>query len=478
MTDESRPWQPQPDPDKPAKKGGVIANKIAQEILGEKELITDKTGAVFHYVGTHWVEATDAQMKSWAWDRGGQFKSSRSDVRGEVLSAIRAATFDPNHKWGRVQEWEVPCLSGVIDVRSRALRLHDPVDRLDRVIPWNYDAKAQCPVWRKVLEDWFGEGSEIIEGLQEFFGYMLLNHCRYKRACIVVGRSNSGKSLVVEAAMMLVGAEACCRLAPEDMEDPRRVGVIFGKALNIMTELSSDTLIRQGGFNAIVSGEPLLIDNKFKEPFMYSPTAKHLIAAEELPRVTDRAEGAFSRLFIVPMKRVFADDEQDTGLVERLKAEMPGILAWAIEGAARLVAHNGAWVEPRESAAMLAEYKREQNPVVAFLEECCAKADGVATPLTHLLKQFNAWHRGSKRIDVRGFAGLLRRHLGADALRKVKRKEFGGQSMRCLLSWKFVEFPRRVELTINPADAETRSDTLGEIEATGEEIMEGADDVR
>jgi P4 family phage/plasmid primase-like protien len=479
MSDDTRPWKkPEPHPEKPPKKGGSSpANAIAQRIMqgyGDapgRELFTDKANVLWEYTGTHWIEVPEPEIRRWAWDAGGGFSGSRSDSRNEVASALKAVTYDRHHQWGRVAEWEVPCLSGVIDVRSGAIRKHDPNDRLDRVIPWKYDPKSARDVWHGALSAWWGEGSEMAASLQDFFGYMMLNHCRYKRACIVYGPSNTGKSRVVQAGINLVGVDATCQLSLDDMEDPRRRGVIVGKALNHMTELTADALIRQGGFNAIVSGEPLLIDDKYKPPFMYAATAKHLIAGEELPRVTERGEGAFTRLLIVPMTKVFEGDDQDTSFDAKLLAQMPGVFAWAVEGARRLVASGGGWVDARESILALSDYRKQQNPVVAFLEECCQQDISVATPLTHLLRQFNVWHRGSKRLDVRVFAGLLRRHLGRDCIRKVKRRrEFGGTPLRCLMSWKFTGLPRRLELQVAPADAVSRSD---EIESTGEEVMLG-----
>lgn len=452
-----------------------LANKVAERIKARHELFADKTGTIYRHTGTHWVEVTKAELLNWAWEESGGFAASDGEIRSGAAAALAAACFDPAHRWGRVKPHEVAMLNGVLDLKTMKVRQHDPDDRLDRVIPWDYVPGAACATWKKALQDWFGEKSELPDSLRQFFGYILLNHCLYKRAAMLFGPSNSGKSRVVVAAMNLVGEDATCQLSVEDMDDPRRRGVVVGKALNVMTELPTDAMIRDGGFKAIVSGEPLLIDDKFKLPFMYQATAKHIIVANSLPVITDRSEGTFNRLLVIPFRRVFGDDEQDPQLDRKLLEEMPGILAWAVEGARDLVERDGGWFEAREAAAALATYRRDQNPVASFLEECCVQDVGAGTPLSQLVKQFNAWHRGSRRLSIRGFAELLRRHLRVspddpDPIRKIKRKDTGNQSVRCLLNWKFVGLPKNYELRVSQTAALS---TTAELEAEGTAVMAG-----
>ena len=73
------------------------------------------------------------------------------------------------------------------------------------------------------------------------------------------------------------------------MDDPRRCYMLVGKRLNVMTELTTDALMADGGFKTLVStGEPVLIDPKFKPAFMYTQMtqSRHLaISAIRLPVV-------------------------------------------------------------------------------------------------------------------------------------------------------------------------------------------------
>ena len=60
-----------------------------------------------------------------------------------------------------------------------------------------------------------------------------------------------------------------------------------------------------------------------------------------IPNVTDRTEAAIGRLLLIPTTRVFTPKEQDAALLDKLRAEMPGIALWAITGAKRLIENGG-----------------------------------------------------------------------------------------------------------------------------------------
>ncbi|MFX8999958.1 hypothetical protein ABTN27_21770, partial [Acinetobacter baumannii] len=51
------------------------------------------------------------------------------------------------------------------------------------------------------------------------------------------------------------------------------------------------------------------------------------------PRITDSGESMWRRLRAIPFNVVIPEDERDTQLEQKLMAELPGIMAWAVDGA-------------------------------------------------------------------------------------------------------------------------------------------------
>ena len=417
----------------PAEKTAPPANRVAERILEANRLVTDATGTTYIYDAGPWRALPEIMLHSMALAADGQRHTSQRR-RGEIVSFIRASSHDSGLEWGRVQPHELACRNGILDVREFRLRPHEPDNYLERVLPWDWQPGAACPAWHDFLDDCFGDdgaGGEAA-ALQQFFGYIAMSHARYKKALLLQGPTDTGKSVVEKVAVLLVGKEASCTLSVEDMDDPGRRSVIKGMALNTMTELPAHAMIADSGFKQMVSTEDaVLLDDKYKLRERYVPHAKHLIACNHLPALNDKTEAMFNRLLLVPLRRQVAKARQDPDLPDRLAAEMPGVLAWAAAGARALDAAHGRWPEIPAAADILQQYRDDTNPVGAFLRECCEPDNQWAHSLQDLNKAFNdLGYSGGRRTNVRGFGALVRAHLGEFAVKDVKfRRTSGDRAM-------------------------------------------------
>lgn len=460
MTDEfdgaqSEAYEPVPSAGSGGKDSGQAAlNAWGRTLMEQLKIATDANGITYAWNGRYWAEATVPVLKKRALMVAGERSSNRH--REEIVAYVKAASLDEHLAWGRVGAGEVACANGVVDVAQGRRRQHRAEDYLERVIPWPWDPGAGAPLWDQCLIDWFGEaeeGAELIAALQDFAGYVCLSHARYKKALILHGPSNTGKSLVVGAFRLLVGPASCCQLPVQHMDDPVLRAVIKGKALNLMSELSADAMVADGGFKTLVSTEePILINEKFKPAETYVPSAKHVIATNSLPQINDKTEATYNRLLIVPMERVVAEADQDPLLLDHLGAEMPGILAWAVEGARRLVARSGEWPRPERSAVALQSYRDEQNPIVAFLAECAEPEPEITTPLIEVARLYNQWNAGARKVGARHAGRMLRR-----AGRTVKNVRYRSRVLSSLIGYRLLGLPQE-DLVGRTEDAQEAPD--------------------
>lgn len=451
--DDERP------PDERPKRGGKIEapppNMVAETVLGERDFLTDDVDAVYEYREGCWHELSESALRALALAADGRFWSS-ARRRGEIVSFMKAATHRPGLKWGRVADTEVACSNGVADVATGELRPHRQEDYLERVLPWPYSPGAPCPNWLAALDDWFGIESDEVSALQEFFGYVILSHAKFKKALLLKGGGDTGKSVVLFVLTRLVGENAVCSLPVEHMDDPQKRAVIRGKLLNVMSEISAEALVADGGFKQLVSTEePILLDEKYKKAEMYIPRTKHVIATNTLPRLNDRTEATLNRLLIIPMLRVVPKERQDETLKDRLVAEMQGILWWALDGARRLTDARGQFSEVPAAAAMLAELRSDANPVRIWLRERCVLDLERATPLAVLTDDYNKWNRGSRKITSRQFGKMAR-----DAGQTIKNIRNGKAVATCVSGLVLLEPDTATEYRITVADATSSADEI------------------
>lgn len=382
-------------------------NTMAENILEENHVI-NVDGYLYEYIGTHWHLISSERLKAMA----RQYDSSRwtsQKRRSEVASYIQSTTHRSRQDWRILQPYEIPVGNGIIDIRKTSMRNHSPGDYLQACVPISYDQEAQASELMRCLDTYFGgddDGNSKIDAIQEFFGYCLMPHARYKKALICVGESDCGKSTIPFLLRLLVGAQNMCAVSVTDMDDSRKRAPLMGKLVNALTELPTDALIADGGFKTLVSTEePIQFDPKFLPPVMDVPICKHVIVTNELPRITDKSKGTFNRLLLIQFNHVIPRNLQDRSVWDKLRAESGGLLSWALEGAARLYHSGGTFTEV--GTREMAEYRASQNPLSVFIEERCDTSDPEAWIWMHELREkFDAWY--GRRVRPQHFAGLLR----------------------------------------------------------------------
>ena len=392
---------------------------VADRVLAARTYVVEPNDNIYRYTGTHWTPITMDGLRSdcYAEDDANRTKPGRvGAIAMHVYHRCRRA--EPI-VWNSVATGMVPFVNGMLDLATGELSPHAPEHYLDRVIPHEWrGADAPAPMlWQRCLLDWFGEDADYkakVDALQEYFGYVLLQHARYKMALMLYGGTDTGKTVIAEVMRAMVGTHQTCQISVEDMADARKRAPIVGKYLNLLTELSADALIADGGFKQLVStGEALSIDEKFKSPIMYVPTCKHVIATNNLPRIDDKTRATFRRLLLIKCNTATPAERQDPLLHERLTdtASISGILAWAVEGARRLAANSGRFTAIPESIAEMEAYRAEQNPVMGFVAEMCIKAPKRRVTLRDITVAYNNWQVGGRPWSTRAMGRALR---GAD----------------------------------------------------------------
>lgn len=120
-----------------------------------------------------------------------------------------------------------------------------------------------------------------------------------------------------------------------------------------------------------------------------------------MPHTRDYSDAFFRRAIVVPFNRVFAPHEQDTGLKEKLAAELPGILnhaLWAYAG----VVKRGGFTVPASSFDAQRKWQIEANQVAQFVEDRCeVRSDGRAT-IEFLYATYQGW---AQSVGVRQALG-------------------------------------------------------------------------
>lgn len=234
------------------------------------------------------------------------------------------------------------------------------------------------PIFDKFLEKILVEEDDttkpdksLVTFIQEMFGYLLVPQMHAAAAFFLYGNGSNGKSTLTNLLRSFFGVENVSSYSIENLTTrPFTVAGLIGKRVNICNEDESK-FVRSDKFKAIVSGELVSAERKFGNSFEFCPTTKFLFCTNKMPTFEGADYGLRRRVKIIPFYQTISDAEKDVFMLEKLKAEIPGILFWAIEGLKRLKKNNYVFSVNGSIALekITKEFVAENSSAIQFVEE-------------------------------------------------------------------------------------------------------------
>jgi putative DNA primase/helicase len=242
-------------------------------------------------------------------------------------------------------------------------------------IPHDHDPTAICPNWQAFLKSSLGDDPVKIDLLQEWFGYCLTPDQRFQVFMYLLGNPGAGKGVVARVFSRLLGGNLNCASTT--------LGALAGRfgmepLQGMLAAILPDARLspRDDGMRGLecllnISGQDATgVDRKNKSAITASaPTARLMVVSNTLIPLPDHESATARRLKIIHFARNFSANP-DTTLSDRLMAEIPGILVWALNGLRRL-RRNGAFTAPESSIRAAQDWARATNPAAEFIDDAC-----------------------------------------------------------------------------------------------------------
>lgn len=236
-----------------------------------------------------------------------------------------------------------------------------------------------------------GQEKEIT-WIQEYVGYCLFRAWIFDYAMIWIGEGDNGKTTLLNTVDCLLGYESTVNISLQDLCHGRwYVAELWQKLANLKDDIADEDLRSTGKFKELTGGRHRVQgERKFRDPFRFFPTCKHIYTGNQIPYSPDSTEAFHRRWLPVDWVIQFqiSNPDRDPFLEEKLNSpeELSAMLNWALEGLLRILNHSGfsdvpAWEERR------ARWEAQSNPVAAFIydKECVAWGKEV----NYRIEQFN-----------------------------------------------------------------------------------------
>lgn len=302
-------------------------------------------------------------------------------IVAEIIAKIKALTQDEtisfpnilNIKNGLIDLNNLKLLpDGSLDLECIEIMPHNPEIFNTVQFPITFNKSATCPAIKKYLGEVLD--SKDIPFIQKLAGWFLWGEYHIHKSIMFYGSGRNGKGTLIRLLQRVIGEENCSHVSLQQLGDDRfSSSVLVGKAANLYGDLPKKDLSDSSVFKCYTGGDTLTVQRKFGQPFSCKPTAKMCFSCNNIPKSYDDSYGFFSRWFIVAFeKTVDVDYPIDLDLDSKLQTqlELSGFLNYALEGLACLKSNNWNFSYRYKIADIERFWKRESEPVYAFLEDC------------------------------------------------------------------------------------------------------------
>jgi putative DNA primase/helicase len=183
-------------------------------------------------------------------------------------------------------------------------------------------------------------------------------------------------------------------------------------------------MLAEERIKALTGGDRITAKKLYQEPFEFDPTHLLNLFTNHKPIVRGGDNGIWRRLKLIPWEVTITPDREDKGLPERLRAELPGILAWCLEGWQRYQAEG--LQAPSKVQSATASYRAESDIIGTFLDDCCLIGPASRVTSTALYREYEHWchDNGERPIAQRTLTNKLRErgidpHRGSGGTREL-----------------------------------------------------------
>lgn len=340
-------------------------------------------------------------------ESSGKLKALLEIASGMPAITVRSEDLDQN-------PWLLNCQNGTIDLRTGRLKPHDPKDYITRICAAAYKPDCAIPLWTQLMEKITGGDKEYIRYIQKALGYALTGDISEQAIFILYGTGSNGKSTMLNIFAALLNGYAQSTSSDTFMQKKNEsvnndIARLKGARFVSAIEMEEGKRMAESLIKSMTGGDKLVTRFLYGEFFEYVPQFKVFLAVNHKPDIRDTTNSIWRRIKIMEFNNTFTEQERDKNFPTKIMAkELPGILAWAVQGCLDWQ-QNGINAPDIVEAATRA-YKEEMDSFSHFFNECCVVREGARVSNKMLRAKYDEWcaENGERGLTQRPFSRKLR----------------------------------------------------------------------
>jgi P4 family phage/plasmid primase-like protien len=257
--------------------------------------------------------------------------------------------------------------NGIWDIEQAKLIPHD--SKYLQTIQIPHEVKEFVPFTQTRLYEFFKKTKlpkEDIKMIVKYMAYSLTTDYGLKTFMVLVGQSNTGKSVLIRFFETLIGKQNISALSMHDLNARFYPSQLYGKLLNACADNKTLPLSSIENLKKITGGDQIMHEKKGKEPFFFTSFAKLIFSFNQLPlQLEEKSNAFYKRMRVLFMNNeLFLNNEYVDNLCSEESVEeiIPYLLSLLpIKEIPRTTLSNSC----------VESLRQDSDSIHAFLSSCC-----------------------------------------------------------------------------------------------------------
>ena len=259
---------------------------------------------------------------------------------------------------------------------------------------------------------------ELVHLIWQVISASLNGNYSYRKSIWFVGEGNDGKGTVQQLITNVVGMKNVASLKINQFAERFSLSMIEGKTVVIGDDVQAGIYVDESSnFNSVVTGEPVLVEEKNKQPYTTVFKKTVIQSTNELPRFKNKTNGTYRRFAIIPFKKSFSS-EDDNWAIKDDYIYREEVLEYVLKKALEISFDR--FIEPKASLEALEDFKESNDTVKAFVIEWFNKFESTRLPSRYLWWLYQEWCKdeGVTKLTKRKFENQLAKNIPPEWAKK------------------------------------------------------------
>src|SRR3990167_2653788 len=258
----------------------------------------------------------------------------------EIIMHVKGMTFKDRDIFEKTDKSLICLNNGVYDISKDKLLMHSSDLIFLNKIPINYNPKADCSKIKEFIKEVLME--EDLSLANELMGYCLYRSNLFKKAFILLGDRDAGKSTFLNVLINLNGVKNKSGVALQKLGDRFSSYYLYNKYLNVVDDLEFKDVSNTGMFKMAIGESYINCEMKHGSQFQFINFSKLVFATNKIALPKDVDDDAYySRWYVLRFNNEFTDEnkkiKRDLTRELTTQEELEGLLIYALNGLKRLL---------------------------------------------------------------------------------------------------------------------------------------------